>query len=320
MNLYDYTLCFNPTGTLKDSLYYLGSSQAPLLGISPEVNILDLSEVTGSYIHSHSNLTMNCSLFLSEECTISRVFNLIRNLKRVRAFGLFLKIEPWKLDQIYRSSFPSPLQGIVREWFKHAITNTDGSMSDNGARWKELHQVLLEPAVNELRLAYTLPSYHERRSSVDPAISSCDRQLPDIGELPILVSYHVGKKTICAESIGEGKECTILNVLNSIVPYFDWYSIGSNLDLPPYELDEIKHYDRADQQAHFVELWYKSTHEDGFCWEKLKLALRSLSESPKLYRGSTAPTSKHTISMGICDCIHGCFPQVLNHQCLLGQA
>lgn len=102
---------------------------------------------------------------------------------------MFLKIEPGKLDEIARYHSAHPLQGIVQEWFK-LMVNTDDSMSDNSAYWKELHQVLLEPAVNEPGLAYTLPSYRRRCSSVDSAISSpisYDHQLPDIGELPILV-------------------------------------------------------------------------------------------------------------------------------------
>ena len=87
------------------------------------------------------------------------------------------------------------------------------------------------------------------------------------------------------ESIGQKtEECSILNVLNCIAPYSDWYEIGMCLDLPTDELDKIKGYPLPDQKAHFVEMWYRL--DPDITWRKLQQALSY--EGAMLDKGSNA--------------------------------
>ena len=101
-------------------------------------------------------------------CTTERIVNHIKNLKNVRTFGLFLKIEPGRLDEIEQSSSMNKREQIVEEWFR----SLDVNKSDTD-RWEELCRVLLEPAVGERTIAYELATRYLRRGpSVDSAISS----------------------------------------------------------------------------------------------------------------------------------------------------
>ena len=87
-----------------------------------------------------------------EACTIPAVVKYIKDVKNVRALGLFLKIKPGRLDEIKQSTSGGTLIGIVLEWFKslsYDLNDID--------RWKELHRVLLEPAVDEPVIAGKLP-------------------------------------------------------------------------------------------------------------------------------------------------------------------
>ena len=77
------------------------------------------------------------------------------------------------------------------------------------------------------------------------------------------------------ESIGQRPEdtCTIPNVLNCIAPYYTiWYEIGLHLNLPVAELDKIRDYPVHDQNALFVEMWYRHDFA-GFSWSSLTKAL-----------------------------------------------
>lgn len=97
---------------------------------------------------------------------IPKVVEHIKNLKNVRAFGLLLKIDSGKLDEIdKRSSIisSSRILLIVEEWFRYPMSDAN--------RWEELGRVLLEPAVDEPTRACKLQPYLRRGSSVDSAIS-----------------------------------------------------------------------------------------------------------------------------------------------------
>lgn len=96
-------------------------------------------------------------------CNIPKVVDLIKNLKNVRAFGLFLKIDSGRLDEMEKSHFTDRRTQIVREWFKHPMDDAD--------RWEELDRVLLEPAIHEPRIARRIRLLHRRFSSVDSATS-----------------------------------------------------------------------------------------------------------------------------------------------------
>jgi uncharacterized protein Usg len=65
----------------------------------------------------------------------------------------------------------------------------------------------------------------------------------------------------------------IVDVLNCIAPYNDWYNIGLCLNLPASKLDEIKNIYLYNQKAHFVELWYRLQGQSGFSWIRLQEAL-----------------------------------------------
>lgn len=99
-------------------------------------------------------------------CTIPKVVSYIQNVKNVRAFGLLLKIDQGRLDEIEHSSSGSRLKQIVQEWLK----NLSDEVSD-AQRWEELGRVLLAPAVYEPAIACRLGRYLRRGSSVDSAIS-----------------------------------------------------------------------------------------------------------------------------------------------------
>ncbi len=84
----------------------------------------------------------------------------VRNIERVRAFGLLLEIEPWKLDGFEKNSGNTAMQ-IVSEWFK-----TEMNISE---RRKELYRVL--SALGERKLANELQPHFRHESSFDSAIS-----------------------------------------------------------------------------------------------------------------------------------------------------
>ena len=93
----------------------------------------------------------------------SDIVGRVQNIKNVRAFGTLLKIKSWKLDQFERDSANTPTK-IVEEWFKM----TPMSIHE---RWEELGRVLLEPAVQERKLAKDIQPLVRQQSSVDSAIS-----------------------------------------------------------------------------------------------------------------------------------------------------
>ena len=105
------------------------------------------------------------SIFIgsSDTSTISKVVDYVKDVKHVRAFGLFLKIDPGKLDEIESSPRDTVTQ-MIEEWFKKY------PMSDE-ERWEELGRILLEPAIREPRMASSLRPHLRRGSSVDSAIS-----------------------------------------------------------------------------------------------------------------------------------------------------
>lgn len=93
---------------------------------------------------------------------ISRVVDYVKDVKHVRAFGLFLKIDPGKIDEI-ESSPRDTMTQIIQVWFKYPMSDDD--------RWEELGRVLLEPAIREPRMASSLKPHLRRGSLVDSAIS-----------------------------------------------------------------------------------------------------------------------------------------------------
>ena len=104
-----------------------------------------------------------------QACTIPAVVWYIKNVKNVRALGLFLKIEPGRLDEIERATSGGRLLGIVKEWLKSQCDDFN-----NSDRWKELHRVLLEPAVDEQAIAQKVAmdsAITDRPSFSSPAIS-----------------------------------------------------------------------------------------------------------------------------------------------------
>lgn len=90
--------------------------------------------------------------------------NHVKDIKNVRAFGLFLKIDRGKIDEFEKSP-PDSLMQIVQEWFTKCPHTNDAD------RWEELCRVLLEPAVYEPTVVNKIQTYLRRRSSVDSAIS-----------------------------------------------------------------------------------------------------------------------------------------------------
>ena len=109
------------------------------------------------YILVESPVKVECGCD-GEACTIPAVVKYIKDVKNVRALGLFLKIEPGRLDEIEQSGSGDSLIGIVQEWLKFMSDDWNGTDP-----WKELQRVLLEPAVDEPAIAQKLP--------VDSAIS-----------------------------------------------------------------------------------------------------------------------------------------------------
>ena len=91
---------------------------------------------------------------------------------------------------------------------------------------------------------------------------------------------------IILESIRSKTEvCTVQSVLNCIALYSEWYDIGSNLGLPPVELDKISQQCRgSDPMPHLVELWQR-WDPNGLSWEKLYQALKIIAEM-RARRGS----------------------------------
>ncbi len=116
-------------------------------------------------------------------CTIPRVVAYVDNVKSVRAFGLFLKIAPGKLDAIEKCSIMDKITQIVQEWFRQCPK----TMCDTD-RWEELGRVLLEPAVYEPVIANKLRPHFRRGSSVDSAISVFSSRSPS----PTLTSPPIG--------------------------------------------------------------------------------------------------------------------------------
>jgi hypothetical protein len=112
---------------------------------------------------------------LSETCSVSKVCDHIKNLKSMRAFSLFLNIDPGWLDEFKRSR-----SDIVQRWFDldHEVSDVD--------RWEELGRILLQPAINEPNIAYGLKPYLKKDSPVYSAITSqASLHIPalDSGEL-----------------------------------------------------------------------------------------------------------------------------------------
>ena len=112
----------------------------------------------------------------------SKIVGYIKDLKNVRAFGLLLKIDPGKLDEIERKAYSSQsmIELIVIEWLRQPMGNAD--------RWEELGRILLEPAVDEPTIASELRPNLRRGSSVDSAISVFSNR--SSFSLPSSPSFH----------------------------------------------------------------------------------------------------------------------------------
>jgi len=94
--------------------------------------------------------------------TYAKILAHVKDVKNVRAFGLMLKVESGRLDQVEGDH----IAGILQTWFKMvAMSHED--------RWEEVIRALLQPAVREVTIAhkmrYQLPP--NRTTSVDSAIS-----------------------------------------------------------------------------------------------------------------------------------------------------
>lgn len=100
-------------------------------------------------------------------CTIDRVVGYIKDLKCVRAFGLFLKVDQGKLNEILEQS-DKRLTKLIVEWFAADVRD----------RWEMLCRALLQPAVCEPAVAYKIKRYLRRGSSVDSAISDISVSSP----------------------------------------------------------------------------------------------------------------------------------------------
>ena len=98
-------------------------------------------------------------------CTISSVVEYVKDVERVRAFGLFLKIDQGKLNDIESSD--SRLTKLIVEWFAQSADALPSDMD----RWEILCRVLLQPAVCEPKTACKLKHYLRRGSSVYSAVS-----------------------------------------------------------------------------------------------------------------------------------------------------
>ena len=126
----------------------------------------------------------------------------VQNIKNMRAFGLQLKIEPYKLDQFEEDSANMAAR-IVGEWFKQPMSIQD--------RWDELHRVLQLPAVLEPRLAEDIQPLVRQQSSVDSAYS----ELSSISRTSITSSTE-GLQQYQMSYIGK-LTCSYLGVTDSVV-------------------------------------------------------------------------------------------------------
>ena len=96
------------------------------------------------------------------EC-FSQIVDHVRNVKKLRSLGMLLKIESGKLDLFERDP-ANFARRVIREWFSQTPMTVP-------ERWEELGRVLLEPALEERKLAMELHPRVRRGSSIDSAIS-----------------------------------------------------------------------------------------------------------------------------------------------------
>lgn len=153
--------------------FIVGLSKTPP-GSSPESGA-----PTGKRIGTYTCSVIILNYYIGSDegnsCTIPKVVSYIRSIKNPRSLGLFLKIDPRRLDDIERFTGIDVWTQIVQEWFgKFPMSDSD--------RWEELVRVLLEPAVNELPIARRLSPYLRRGSSMDGILSALPYGTFEIGE------------------------------------------------------------------------------------------------------------------------------------------
>ena len=149
----------------------------------------------------------------------SDVIARVQDLKKVRAFGLLLKISSGKLDQFEKDPIVSTVTQIVEEWFKTPMSTTD--------RYNELGRILMQPAVREQKAAKGLKPLVKQGSSVDSAISDMSDtprssniqfqyQMPFIGkDAIVLVQWTL----INEDKIIDKKHCCITLWKKNIPPF-----------------------------------------------------------------------------------------------------
>ena len=95
-------------------------------------------------------------------CSPETVLRCVRRVKKVRAFGVTLKLDFETLDKDRPSDL---ITLIVTEWFTRKVSD----------RWEELRDALMAPAVSEPEIARSLDIPYRpplrKGSSVDSAIS-----------------------------------------------------------------------------------------------------------------------------------------------------
>lgn len=188
----------------------------------------------------------------NEERLCETIADHVRNVKRVRAFGLLLKIETRSLNE-FEKDLKTAAGEIVREWFRIFSMNAT-------ERWEELERVLL--ALGERKLAKEVKPHVRCGSSIDSAISTPTSPISSSTEVSI---ENIGQKS---------EDCTMDSVLEAILPYSKWWhDLGKHLDLPHKDLDEILK--KSDPVPHLVELWDR-WDTDGISWEKLYQALNKI--------------------------------------------
>ena len=120
-----------------------------------------------SELRCKSHLT-NVALCVDAErecpCSPNTVLHYVRNVKKVRSFGVMLKLDFEALDKDAPSD---TITLVITEWFARTV------MSDSN-RWEELYAALMAPSVSEPEIARSLPNRSpliRKGLSVDSAIS-----------------------------------------------------------------------------------------------------------------------------------------------------
>lgn len=90
-----------------------------------------------------------------------RIIDCIHDVKRRRAFGLMVNIEPWQLDEFEKYPPSTTVTKIVQEWFiKEPMRITE--------RLKETYNVLV--ILHEQKLANRLQQFARQHFDLDLAI------------------------------------------------------------------------------------------------------------------------------------------------------